>query len=192
MKKAILALMAIGWVVLTSCGSDADTTQSENVTVSQCQSDTPNRTSALGSAINNTSTYIEYRYENNTLWLTHYNAAFNCDERGIGATASINGNQITIKEEQNLPQDGGMNCLCLYDITIKVENVEAQSYILHYNEMLAELVFDINLSQQQEGIESFIHAFYPYNKVAPPLPSIRTIIEDISYQASLFPKQEST
>ncbi|MEA2028642.1 MAG: hypothetical protein U9N49_06670 [Campylobacterota bacterium] len=186
MKKFKLALMAMIISAFTSCGSTTDTmeTTNENVTVSPCQSDVNNRTSALGNPINNNYTYVEHEYRDNALWLTHYNAVFNCDERGINATASINGNQLTITQEQNLPQDGGMNCLCLYDITIKVEDIEDKAYTVHYDDGVSE---DMNFNiyhYEYPGIRSFARNEYPYLNIEDKISNI------VIYRTSTINKLE--
>jgi len=191
--KRFLAFATV--IFLAGCGSDDSTTStSENVTVSACQSDQTQRSSQQSNAIDNAHTYVEYRYENNTLWLTHYNVVFNCDERGIGAISTLNGSELTITEDQTLPEFGGMNCLCLYDITIQVDNIEAQSYSVHYIDGLSkDIDFDIDLSQQQEGIVSYERSDYPYNLATTIIsdPFIATIIDDTYGATSIFPTQET-
>jgi len=162
MKRLVIIASAL-WVLMGCGSSGLGASTSDNVTVSACQSDLSERTSELGNTISNNSTYIEYRYENNTLWLTHYNVVFNCDDSGIDATASIDGNQITVTETQDLGSDGGAKCLCLYDITIELNDIEAQNYTIVYDDGLSDDInFSIYASYENEGIRSFARSDYPY------------------------------
>jgi len=166
--KRLITIVGIAFTLL-GCGGGTTATQisnENNVTVSACQSDVNFRTTELDNTISDNNTYIEYRYANNTLWLTHYNAVFNCDGSGIDATASIDGNQITITEEQDLASGEGAKCLCLYDITIELNDIEAQNYTIVYDDGLSDDInFDIYLHLAPNGVKSFARNAYPYSDI---------------------------
>jgi len=167
MKKLLLFITML--LILIGCNSSSTsptpTTTTKGVTVSDCQAKKAHRTNSLGDALDNNHTYVSYKYENSKLWLTHHNVAFNCDKRGIGATSKVEENSITITERQNLPKDGGMNCECIFDVSITLSDIEAKNYTLNYDDgRSTDIHFDINLGSKLQGIKSFERNSYPYGQ----------------------------
>jgi hypothetical protein len=146
--------------------------------------------------VDNRHTHIAHHYENSTLKLTHHNVAFNCDKRGIGATAKIEGGSITITERQNLPTGGGMRCMCLYDVAITLENIEAKSYSINYDDGIStDIHFSVDLSQMPDGVKSFARTQYPYAQDSstgiPSEPKIVKVIVDEIHTGTTLPKLET-
>ncbi len=150
------------------CGGSDSTNQDSEATetiATMCQSDSIGRETNMGEKIENNKTYITYKYENNTLNLMHYNSSFNCEEGSIiSFKSNVKPNKITITESQTLPL-GGVKCLCLYDLTIKIENIQPDVYEIDFNDgsIDDEILFTIDLEEKITGSVSYDRLYYPYN-----------------------------
>ena len=111
---------------------------------------------------NNTS-YISYNYKNNILFLTHYNAKFNCCPKSISAQSTIENNKIIIKETENTSSQS-CDCMCLYDLKIKVNNIISDIYEVSFDEAYGndEINFTIDLDNNTSGTLSYEREYYPY------------------------------
>ncbi len=75
---------------------------------------------------------LEYRFlGDDTLLLTHVNAAFNCCPGDITAVIRIQNDTITIVEDESAP---GCHCLCLYDLEYRFESLEPGTYTILFVE----------------------------------------------------------
>lgn len=198
--KRILINLGIAMIIIGCNNSSSPSPQSSDreVTVSDCQKDENPRsfTTATNGIVDNRYTHIAYHYENGTLKLTHHNVVFNCDKRGIGATAKIEGDSITITERQNLSTSGGMRCMCLYDVAITLENIEAKSYTINYDDSIStDIHFSVDLTQMPDGVKSFARTEYPYAQDSstgtPSEPKIVKVIVDEIYTDTTLPKLET-
>jgi len=188
-------------MVILGCNGSSSSPQSNNqeVTVSDCQKDKGSRIFASGvnGLVDNKHTYIAYHYENHTLKLTHQNVVFNCDKRGIGATAKIDNNgTILVTERQNLPKGGGMRCMCLYDVGITLKNIEAKSYTINYDDGIStDIHFSIDLATMPDGVVSFARTQYPYSQdnttATPTKPNSVKVIVDKMYDIEALPNVET-
>jgi hypothetical protein len=79
----------------------------------------------------NGETCIRYSYNETTglLSFNHINAAFNCCPSELLAEFSVDGNTITVTEDENLDM-GGCLCLCLFDLDCIIAHVPAGIYQL--------------------------------------------------------------
>lgn len=111
---------------------------------------------------NNTS-YVAYNYKDETLSLTHYNAAFNCCPKSISAQSKIDNNEIHIKEIENTFSQS-CDCTCLYDLEIEVDNIITDIYEISFDEVYGEdeINFSIDLDKNTSGILSYERTYSPY------------------------------
>jgi len=195
-KNLIILTLSILFIGCNSSSSPSPSLNTKGVTVSDCQATKTQRTNKVGDALDNNHTYISYQYENNTLSLTHHNVAFNCDKRGIGATSKVEENTITITERQNLPNNGGMSCECLFDVTITLNDIEVKNYTLNYDDgRSTDIHFDIDLSSKSQGIKSFNRqGKYPYGQeptTPQSNPMLKKLISDEFYNTEVLPDKET-
>ena len=197
-KKLLLGLTLV--LSIMGCNSSSKsptpTVTTKGVTVSDCKADKTHRTNSLGDNLDNNHTYVSYKYENNMLSLTHHNVVFNCDKRGIDATSKIEGDKITITERQNLPKNGGMDCECIFDVSITLNDIEARNYRLNYDDgRSTDIHFDIDLNSKSQGIKSFNRqGKYPYGQVSttpPSDPMLKKLISDEFYNTEVLPDKET-
>jgi len=199
--KKILTSLGIAMVILgcnSSSSSPSPQSRDYKVTVSECQKDKDSRSfaTATNGIVDNRHTHIAYHYENSTLTLTHHNVTFNCDKRGIGATAKIEGDNIIITERQHLPTGGGMRCMCLYDVGITLKNIEAKSYTINYDDGVStDIHFSIDLATMPDGVVSFARTQYPYSQdnttATPTKPNSVKVIVDKMYDIEALPNVET-
>ena len=195
-KNFIILTLSILFMGCNSSSNPSPSLNTKDVTVSDCQATKTHRTNNLGDALDNNHTYISYQYENSRLSLTHHNVAFNCDKRGIGATSKIEGEKITITERQNLPNNGGMDCECLFDVSIILKDIEAKNYTLNYDDgRSTDIHFDIDLATKPQGIKSFNRqGKYPYGQASttpPSNPMVKKLISDEFYNTEVLPDKET-
>lgn len=112
----------------------------------------------------NTVSCIDYTFNpiNNELFLTHINACFNCCPDSLYCSVSLRNDTITIQEfEKNALCD----CLCLFDLEIKIEGIESKTYFLKVIEPyveINELSFKVDLVHDQEGSHCVTRNDYPW------------------------------
>ena len=165
-KKLLLGLtLTLSIIGCNSSSSSSPTPQVQNVKVSKCQKD-KTRNSNSGKNIDNKHTYVSYKYENSTLFLKHYNSSFNCNKNApISADIEKKGNKIYIKETQDL-SNGRDKCMCLRDLDITVEKLNADVYEIHINHDYSvnnDIMFTVNLEEKKEGMVSYERLTYPYD-----------------------------
>ncbi len=79
---------------------------------------------------------IEYSYDGaSTLRLTHVNAGFNCCPAEILVDISIEGNVITITENETFDAGGPCACLCLFDVEMRIYHLRHGQYTIRVNEL---------------------------------------------------------
>jgi hypothetical protein len=92
---------------------------------------------------------VEYRMQGgDTLFLKHVNAAFNCCPGTLTADVTINNDTVRIVERESSAQ---CLCLCLYDLTIRIDNFRGGKYTFEFTEPYADytdepLVFTVELA----------------------------------------------
>lgn len=69
---------------------------------------------------------ISYNWENGDLNITHYNAGFNCCPGEFSAVKIFVENGIIILDESKVT--GECNCLCLFDVDYKINNLPIGEY----------------------------------------------------------------
>jgi len=196
MLKVKASIVLIVAIFIIGCASSSNSNEVK-VSVSDKKCKEINRTDEYGYKLDNNHTYIFYKYNraNRTLYLNHYNIPFNCDKRGIGADISIKDNSIIVKEYHNLLEDGGERCMCLFDIYLKIDNIEPKEYSVDFiNEAINDKIsIDIDLINNPEGIKSFERTSYPYGQLVTNSnkPTIREIINDRFYNLDILPNNQT-
>jgi hypothetical protein len=109
---------------------------------------------------------MAYQYDGaGVLLLEHVNAGFNCCPDEILADISIEGNVITIEEDESL-ESGGCDCLCLFDVDYRIDNLPPGEYTIRVYGMYllgAEILeFTINLASSPSGTYCLHRDFYPW------------------------------
>ncbi len=110
---------------------------------------------------------IEYEYDHdqNILNLTHINAAFNCCPGEITADITLQGNNITITEDES---EAACGCDCLFDIEYQITDLPTGVYHIRIIELLIGedggeiLEFDVNLSSIPAGEYCIERSSYPW------------------------------
>lgn len=110
---------------------------------------------------------IRYLYvlSTRTLRITHENAGFNCCPGNLSAKVTVEGNTITIAEEEEI---AGCNCLCLYDLEIELYNVNPELYLIKIEELYINdhepLLGSIDLGDSTTGSFCVTREFYPWGE----------------------------
>ena len=78
---------------------------------------------------------IQYEYDGESvLLIKHVNAGFNCCPDKIITTITIQDNIITIQEDETL-ENGGCDCLCLFDVDLRIIHLEPGEYTIKVTEL---------------------------------------------------------
>jgi hypothetical protein len=110
---------------------------------------------------------MEYTYDGeSTLLLKHINAGFNCCPDEIIANITIEGNLITIEEDESL-ESGGCDCICLFDLDLEITNLQPGEYTIKVIELYVfpddePLEFTVDLSSSPSGIYCVERTIYPW------------------------------
>ncbi len=119
----------------------------------------------LPPTVSDTLSCIEYSYnaDRETLTLTHINASFNCCPDSLLCSVELLGNTIVVDE---FNKTASCRCNCLYDLTIDIFGVRANSYKLKivepYIEDQEELVFNIDIAKEPAGSFCVERNYYPW------------------------------
>ncbi len=126
------------------------------------------KTFKSGSLKNNTPDTLScinfmFNASNNELILEHINAGFNCCPDSLYCDVSLSSDTIIIQEFEN----GSLcNCLCLYDLTIKLYGVESKTYVVKFIEPYAgdmeKFNFELDLLSSHEGSYCVTRIQYPW------------------------------
>ncbi len=110
---------------------------------------------------------MEYYYDGEgILELRHINAGFNCCPDDIIADIRLEGNVIYIEERESLSNP--CHCLCLFDLDLRVINLEPGEYVIsviepYVAEDEAKLEFPVSLSfSPVEGVYCVGRSNYPW------------------------------
>jgi hypothetical protein len=109
---------------------------------------------------------VEYRVQGgDTLFLEHVNAAFNCCPGELTADVTISNDTIRIVERESAAQ---CLCLCLYDLTLRIDNLRAGTYTFEFAEPYASgtdepLAFTANLAAVPSDTFCVERSDYPWN-----------------------------
>ena len=109
---------------------------------------------------------ILWSYGNNTLFLTHLNACFNCCPGQIYASIGINDNHILIRERE---AQAACDCLCLFDLDYRITDLPSGSYVLEIEEpyvkysALDPLIMTLTLRDGSSGEFCITREEYPWN-----------------------------
>jgi hypothetical protein len=111
---------------------------------------------------------LEWSYDGvRTLTLTHINAGFNCCPV-IAADFVFEGTTIRITELDSL-FEGGCFCLCLYDVTYRVDNLPPGTYRIIVEEPYLSsgdgpLDITMNLTAEPQGTRCVPRTQYPWSE----------------------------
>jgi len=110
---------------------------------------------------------IEYQYDGQrVLLLKHINSGFNCCPDDIIGKVTINNNVISIEEDEVLSTP--CLCLCLFDLTLEIVNLDPGDYTISVTEPYVEpseekMEFPISLSSTpSSGIHCVKRLHYPW------------------------------
>jgi len=110
---------------------------------------------------------VEYQYDGTSLLLLkHINAGFNCCPDEILADITIEGNIITIEEDESL-ESGGCFCLCLFNVDYQISNLPPGEYTIRVFGMYLQegdeiLQFTVDLASSPSGIFCVYRDHYPW------------------------------
>ncbi|UCC43050.1 MAG: thrombospondin type 3 repeat-containing protein [Candidatus Zixiibacteriota bacterium] len=125
----------------------------------------------LGDPVPDTSndlSCIEWAYDGGSiLTLNHVNAGFNCCPI-IAADIRFDGNTIIVEELDSL-ENGGCDCLCLFDVEYEITNLSPGEYRILVIEPYRwegdiELDFTIDLSTAGSGVHCESRTHYPWGQ----------------------------
>lgn len=110
---------------------------------------------------------IEYQYDGeDTLFIKHVNAGFNCCPDEILAEIRISDNEIVLEEKQEVALP--CPCLCLYDLDYEITNLKPGEYRIKViepyvseGEDILEFTFDLSSASSGSFCVERIH--YPWN-----------------------------
>ncbi len=108
---------------------------------------------------------IEYDYDDGVLTILHTNTCFNCCPVDWGGLVTVEEGVITIEEVEG---QGDCDCLCLFDIEYRIENLEPGEYRLIIEEMypaIDALTFDVgfDFTQPDSGEICLERSGYPWD-----------------------------
>ena len=115
--------------------------------------------------VSDTLSCIEYSYDVllKELMIKHINAGFNCCPESLYCDVSVHNDTIIIEEFE---QDGLCDCLCLFDLDIKLKGVDQGKYYMKIVEPYVEseelINFDLDLVNNYEGSWCVIRKNYPW------------------------------
>ena len=130
LKTATLALVAVGMLSIGSCKKEKENNDEQkdvtvNVSDVNCTDCTESRPFDSKGLYNPDS--IAYSYQNNTLYITHYNLTVSC---GVPVEVTIEQNNDTIVIIENTPPI--TNCICEVDNSFQINNIEKGTYVLKF------------------------------------------------------------
>jgi hypothetical protein len=103
--------------------------------------------------------------ETRKLSLKHFNAGFNCCPESLSCTVTYRNDSIIIQE---IEQQMGCRCNCLYDLDMEILGVEPGKYQLQliepYLGTQQPLVFSIDLLTQKQGSFCISRTNYPWGE----------------------------
>ena len=84
----------------------------------------------------------------------------------ILADIGIQGNVITIQEDESLEPGGGCDCLCLFDMDYRIDNLPPGEYVIRVYGMYllgAEILeFTVDLASSPSGTHCVYRDHYPW------------------------------
>jgi len=111
---------------------------------------------------------IQYQYDGESvLLIKHINSGFNCCPDDIMADVTIQDNLITIEEEESL-EGGGCWCLCLFDVDMRINNLEPGEYTISVSGLYLypedePLEFTVDLISSPSGTYCVERDHYPWS-----------------------------
>ena len=108
---------------------------------------------------------VSFTYANQTLFLTHYNAGFNCCPGTLAASFNLQNDTLYVLESESEPL---CDCNCLYDLEMEVNQLNPGTYILkmvepYISDPSEVLVFSFNLNDSTSGTFCVDRNNYPWN-----------------------------
>jgi hypothetical protein len=132
-------------------------------------SDCKEMSGKINSQVLNSDECIYYQYfaEYKILYISHINAAFNCEPGKISSKISFKDNNIFIEEHQ---EKSDARCNCLYDISYELRNIRSDIYFLSISGPIIDGVTHpslgvyIDLTQKAEDTYCTTRGFYPWSE----------------------------
>lgn len=165
-RQCMIIHIILVLLVLFGCDHDQATSplaaEGQMTFASSCKTDDPSMSSYDPKR---SEECIRFTYQNDhTLFLNHINAGFNCCPGTIAAEIGIDGDTITIKEYEIHDDYGPCNCLCLYDVDYKLQNLQRQSYFLRMDgPQIDPYEVRIDLDSTSTGLICIARNDYPWD-----------------------------
>lgn len=115
--------------------------------------------------VSSSQSCISFTYSNQTLFITHFNAGFNCCPGTLSASFSLLNDTLSIYENES---QALCDCNCLYDLEMEANQLNAGFYVVRFVEPYVsipseELIFNINLNDSTTGTFCVDRNQYPWN-----------------------------
>jgi hypothetical protein len=166
MNRQILYLLSSVTLLLFIVGCDEDQPEPSDLTVivtelSACKSF--EKDGSMVSADSTSCVEFSYSESQQMLSLTHINTGFNCCPGEPYCEISLSNDTIIITEFE---ENSDCDCNCLYDMSIAVNRLEKDNYIVKFIEPYRgsqqEIIFEIDLMQDSTGSYCVERTEYPW------------------------------
>jgi hypothetical protein len=110
---------------------------------------------------------VSWEYDGaGTLLLRHFAAPFNCCPESLLAAVTVRGDTILVAEDEQL-DGGGCNCLCVYELHIRITGLRTVPYRVRVREKYlpegeAPLDFAVDLATSPTGARCEERHSYPW------------------------------
>jgi hypothetical protein len=94
---------------------------------------------------------IIYKYTNDTLFIRHKNAIFNCCFENISAKFTVKKKKITISSEEDFGDGDFCLCDCNYDVEYEIKGLPVKKYTIYINDNERSYKIKLNLSKKTSG-----------------------------------------
>ncbi len=161
----VLVLFSLGFYFISCEGDSNNPNTFEGKLISHSTCKTNFKTGTEEALTADTLSCVEYYFDGlgQKLNIKHINAGFNCCPGDLYCTVSLTADTIIIREFES---ESECRCNCLFDLDIEVKGVERKKYqmkfIEPYDENMASLVFEIDLTKEKEGSYCVSRYRYPW------------------------------
>ena len=177
MKTKYILLFTLSMILLScnpeinndTCPPDTDPFGSDPYGAIRSHSDCKDISGKIDTQTSNSDECIYYKYfaEYKILYISHINAAFNCEPGKISSKFSFNDKNINIIESQ---EKSSARCNCLYDVDYELRHINPDIYLLTISGPIIDgvthpsLGFYIDLTQNFSDTYCTTRGFYPWSE----------------------------